>query len=128
MSKYLKLEGTEDTPEVLFNIETNEFYLKGRSLPEDSLAFYSPIISWMTEYVKKPNTSSELVIALEYFNSSSVKQILNLISLFEGIVKLNKDAKIIWCYSEGDDLMEIKGLEFKSMVLNIPFELRSCQI
>ncbi len=126
MEKILKLKGTEDTPEVSFNKETNEFFLKGRSLPEDAFTFYSPILNWMTAYIKEPNKTSELIITLDYFNSSSVKQVLSLISLFEEIIKSGNEAKIIWCYSEGDDLMEIKGLEFKSMVINIPFELRLC--
>ena len=126
MATILNLQGTEDTPEVLFNKETNQFSLSGRSLPEDAFLFYSPIINWMSNYVKNPNAYSELIISLEYFNSSSVKQILNLISLFEEIVKSKKEAKIVWCFSEGDDLMEIKGLEFQSMVMNIPFELRKC--
>lgn len=126
MAAILNLKGTEDTPEVLFNKETNQFLLSGRSLPEDAFLFYDPIIKWMSDYAKNPNPYSELIISLEYFNSSSVKQILNLISLFEDIVKSKKEAKIIWCFSEGDDLMEIKGLEFKSMVMNIPFELKKC--
>lgn len=126
MAPILKLQGTEDTPEVLFNKETSQFFISGRSLPEDAFLFYNPIIKWMTDYVEKPNTYSELIISLEYFNSSSVKQILNLISLFEEIVKSKKEAKIVWCFTDGDDLMEIKGLEFKSMVMNIPFELRKC--
>lgn len=126
MTNILNLKGTEDTPEVFFNKETNQFSLRGRSLPEDAFLFYDPIIKWMSDYVKNPNVSSELIIALEYFNSSSVKQLLNLISLFEEIATAKKEAKIIWCYCDGDDLMEIKGLEFKSMVMNIPFELRKC--
>lgn len=126
MTTTLNLKGTEDTPEVLFNKEINQFYISGRSLPEDAFLFYNPIIKWMSDYAKNPNAYSELVIALEYFNSSSVKQLLNLICLFEEIVKAKKEAKIIWCFSEGDDLMEIKGLEFKSMVMNIPFELKKC--
>lgn len=126
MATILKLQGTEDTPQVFFNKELNTFSLSGRSLPEDAFLFYKPIHTWMSEYVKNPNSNSELVISLEYFNSSSVKQILNLISLFEEIIKSQKEAKIVWCFSEGDDLMEIKGLEFQSMVMNIPFELRKC--
>jgi hypothetical protein len=123
MENFFKIKSTEDTPEILFNRESNEFSITGRSLPEDAYAFYRPVIEWVTDYVKEPNSSSELKICLEYFNSSSVKQILNLIMLFEGIVKSGKKAKIIWCYSEGDDLMEIKGLEFESMV-EIPFEFK----
>jgi hypothetical protein len=125
MEKIFKLKGTEDTPEVVFNRETNEFCLSGRSLPEDAYAFYRPIVEWMSDYVKQPNTSSELKIFLEYFNSSSVKQVLGMISIFEEIIKTGKEAKIIWCYSLGDDLMEIKGQEFESMVKEIKFEFKT---
>lgn len=123
MENYLKLKGTEDTPEILFNKELNEFSITGKSLPEDAFVFYRPVIEWLTEYIKQPNSKSELKIALEYFNSSSVKQLLSIILLFEEIFKKDNEAKIIWCYSEGDDLMEIKGLEFESM-MNIPFEFK----
>ena len=126
MSNILKLKGTEDTPEVLFNSETNEFKLSGRTFPEDAFKFYQPILNWMASYVKTANEDSNLIISLEYFNSSSVKQLLNLISLFEGIIATGKKAKITWCYIEGDDLMEIKGLEFKSMFTDIVFEVCSC--
>lgn len=125
MENHFNLKGTEDTPEVSFNKETNNFRISGRSLPEDAFTFYSPIIAWMSDYVINPNANSELIISLDYFNSSSVKQVLDLISVFERIIKTGKQAKVIWCYSEGDDLMEIKGLEFKSM-LNIPFEIKIC--
>lgn len=123
MENNLKLKATEDTPEVSFNIDSNKFVISGRSLPENAHAFYRPVIEWLEEYVKQPNSMSELTIALEYFNSSSVKQLLEMMTLFEKITVNGKEAKIIWCYSEGDDLMEIKGLEFHSM-LNIPFEFR----
>lgn len=124
MENSLKLKATEDTPEVFFNRDSNEFRLSGRSLPEDAFAFYSPVIDWMKTYVKSPLPSSELIISLEYFNSSSVKQLLGLITVFEEIVKSGNTAKIIWCYAADDDLMEIKGLEFQSMVEQIPFELK----
>lgn len=126
MGNLLHLKSSEDTPEIVFNKEKNTFSINGRSLPEDSLSFYKPAINWMTNYVKDPNPTSELTICLEYFNSSSVKQVLTLITIFAEIIKTGKQATIVWYYSEGDDLMEMKGLEFKSMVMNIPFDVRSC--
>ncbi|MGQ0827788.1 MAG: DUF1987 domain-containing protein [Bacteroidota bacterium] len=122
MEKVLKLNATEDTPKVVLNKARNEFSLNGRSLPEDAPAFYKPVISWMENYVKNPNPYTELRIALDYFNSSSIKQILVMFMLLEDLIKSGKEAKVVWCYNEDDELMEIKGREFKSM-LNIPFEL-----
>ena len=125
MEKIFKLEGTEDTPQVVFDISKNEFSLSGRSLPEDAASFYKPIIAWIANYIKNPNPSTEFRINLEYFNSSSVKQIIVLLIQLEEITKTGNEIKIVWCYNENDDLMEIKGSEFKS-ILTIPFELVVC--
>ncbi|MBL7883202.1 MAG: DUF1987 domain-containing protein [Bacteroidia bacterium] len=126
MTDILKLAATEDTPEVYFDVQANEFRLSGRSLPEDAFAFYAPIIKWLETYSQNPSASSVLVISLDYFNSSSVKQLLEIMSVFERLVNVGKDAKIVWCYDTDDDLMEIKGLEFQSMIANVPFELKAC--
>jgi hypothetical protein len=124
MENSIKLKASEDTPEIIFNRDSNEFRITGRSLPEDAFVFYSPVIEWMKHYAANPNSNSELVISLDYFNSSSVKQILELLTLFEGILKTGKTAKIVWCFSDGDDLMEIKGMEFQSMLTQVPFEIK----
>ncbi|MCC6837498.1 MAG: DUF1987 domain-containing protein [Bacteroidia bacterium] len=123
MENCIRIKATDDTPEVILDKTTNEFRLSGRSLPEDAFDFYSPIIKWLNDYSNSPNENSVLTVSLDYFNSSSVKQILELISTFEAIIRSGKTAKVIWCYAADDDLMEIKGLEFQSMT-NIPFEFQ----
>jgi len=125
MEKPLKIKGTEDTPEVIFDSSKKEFSIKGKSLPEDPAEFYQSIIAWMSAYIKNPNPYTELEINLEYFNSGSVKQIMVLLIMLEEIITTGNKIKILWCYDENDDLMEIKGNEFKNM-LTIPFELRIC--
>lgn len=122
MQKSLKLKGTKESPEVIFDKENNHFSISGRSLPEDSFQYYQPVIEWMREYVIDPLPSTELVAHFEYFNSSSIKQLLILFKTFESLLQSGKEAKIVWKYDEEDDLMEIKGKEFKRM-LKIPMEL-----
>lgn len=122
MPKALQLKGTKETPEISFNKEANEFKLSGRSLPEDSFQFYQDVIHWMKEYAKDPLPLTEMKVYFEYFNSSSIKQLLILFKCLETIISEGKEAKIIWNYDEDDDLMEIKGKEFKRM-LSVPLEL-----
>jgi len=117
------LKANADTPEVLFDKEKNQFIMAGRSMPEDAYEFYKPIIEWVKEYVLDPNPKTELNVTFEYFNSSSVKQVLELFMLFENLVENGKDVKIIWNYTEDDVLMEVKGQELKSM-LSVPFEFK----
>ncbi len=41
---------TEDTPNVRFEPETGVFCIEGRSLPENAVAFYNPILDWLKQY------------------------------------------------------------------------------
>jgi hypothetical protein len=122
MKQTLKITGSDELPEVIFDKEKNEFKITGRSLPEDSFSFYKPIIAWLEDYLKNPNSVTHFQIFLEYFNSSSVKQVFFLLSKLEILVKNGKEVKIIWHYKSGDELMKTKGIEF-SKLLNVPFEM-----
>ncbi len=46
------LEGTGDTPKVIFDKGNDHFEISGCSLPEDTNAFFEPIIDWLEEYLK----------------------------------------------------------------------------
>ena len=127
MQKLLKYKSTSDTPEVLFDKANGTFHIIGRSLPENSYEFYKPIIDWTQEYSKDPNSKTELEVNLEYFNSSSIKQLLFIFMSLEKIKKAGKEVNVIWYYTEDDDLNKIKGREFESM-LSIPFEFRVSKI
>lgn len=122
MKQPLKITGSDELPEVTLDKEKNEFSIKGRSLPEDSFGFYKPIITWLEDYIKDPNSITTFHVFLEYFNSSSVKQVFFLLSKLENLIRNGKEAKIIWHYQSGDELMKTKGTEFKKM-LQVPFEM-----
>lgn len=124
MIKTIKNKATADTPEILFDKEKNIFQITGRSLPENAHDFYKPFVEWMKDYAKEPNDSSVFEINLDYFNSSSIKQLLMLFMAFESIKNIaGKKVKILWVYNEDDDLNKIKGREFESM-LSIEFEFK----
>src|SRR4051812_8710739 len=107
MGASIKLKATEDTPEIILDREKNEFSVTGRSLPEDPSEFYAPVLKWIKAYVKEPNQYTEFHLKIEYFNSSSVKQVVTLLIILSEIIKTGKEVKVIWYYKEGDDLMEI---------------------
>ena len=124
MEKAINIKGTEDTPKVILDIKKEEFEISGRSLPEDAEKFYAPIQKWMESYVKNPCSNTAFTINLEYFNSSSVKQLLRILIQLEQISKAGNKAKITWFYDEDDELMEVRGKEIKG-ILDMPFELRT---
>ncbi len=114
------LEGTEDTPKVLFDKGNGIFELSGRSLPEDTAEFYEPILNWISEYATDLNDKTEFVFKLEYFNTASSKLILDLLSLLEDI----EGTSILWYFHEDDEDMEEAGEEFSELV-EIPFEFKT---
>ena len=116
----LHLEGTEDTPKIILDKTNRIFEISGRSLPEDSAGFYKPVLDWINTYAKQPNPITEFAFKLEYFNTSSSKLILDVLSDLEDI----KGTKIEWYYHEDDEDMEEAGKEFSELV-EIPFEYRT---
>ncbi len=124
MEKEMRIGGAEDTPKIVLDKTTNEFEISGRSLPENAIKFYAPVQVWVEQYAKDPNPSTEVVINFDYFNSSSVIQIFEVLLKFQKIHSSGKDVKVVWMYDKNDELMEAEGLEIKS-VLEMPFELKS---
>ncbi len=119
----IKLEKTHNTPLITLDAGNQVFEIKGRSIPEDALKFYLPIMDWIEKYAKAPNDYTEFSIDLEYFNSSSAKRLMKILSLLEQIPNTGKQIKIIWKYQEGDELIEERGVELQES-LKIPFELK----
>lgn len=117
------LTATEDTPAVVLYSETNNFSISGRSLPEDAAAFYEPIISWIKSYALNPNKVTSLHICLDYFNSTSAKQLLLILLVLEDMAKAGHEANIVWQYNTGDELILARGKELDSLV-ELPFEFR----
>lgn len=102
-----KTESTSKTPEVLLDLDNNALKISGRSMPEDATQFYGPIISWFKEYAKNPKTDLSLEVHLEYFNTSSSK---NLLEIFK--VATEAGNKIDWYYDIDDEDMQEAGEDF----------------
>ena len=125
----LNISKTSRTPEVAFNPERNSYRLAGRSIPEDSVAFYRTIIKWLENFETSFHFSDEVTFEfeLEYFNTSSSKCLLDVFKLINKIHKSGKDVSIKWVYDEEDeDLMET-GEDYADM-LDVPFELEGIEI
>ena len=72
------IEGTPKTPSVNFDSTSGILHLKGRSIPENSIEFYKPLVEWLDAYSGKPQPKTAVNIQLEYFNTSSSKCLLDL--------------------------------------------------
>ena len=118
----IKIEGTRKTPEIHFDAEQGKVLIEGRSIPENSIEFYKPLVDWLEEYGGNPKEKTEVNIKLEYFNTSSSKCILDVFKKLETIHKNNKDVVINWYYEEDDEDMLEAGEDYQS-ILKIPFKM-----
>jgi len=117
------LSGTAETPEVVFDRAKNEFKISGKSMPEDAYEFYAPIHTWLEDYRERPNGRTKFDFSLDYFNSSSVKQVFKILCILEEITESGKDVDVSWHYRKGDELMLMKGLEFDKF-LDLTIDVR----
>ncbi len=123
MHEPINLEKTKNSPEIILNKDESIFKIAGRSIVEDPKEFYSPIYNWLEEYVKKPLKETDFIFDLEYFNSSSARQIMELIMLLEKIPETGNKVKVSWLYEEGDEMSKERGDEIK-LVSKLDFEIR----
>lgn len=120
----LRLEPSEDTPLIEFDISSGVFTVEGRALPEDAHEFFKPIEGWLKEYVKAPLEQTTVEMKIDYFNSAATRYIFNMLMTLEDIIDAGKEVKVIWYYKPDDEMIEAKGEELES-ILELPFEMKT---
>lgn len=119
------LEGTENTPELVMDHERHSMLFRGDSRPEDVRTFYLPILEWLENYEKQlffltdQGAKIKLVcnFEFEYFNSSSAKYLMDIISKLGDISKIDGvTLELNWHYDAMDEDMLESGEEFEDML------------
>lgn len=118
----LKIEGTEDSPQITLDLDANILEISGRSLPEDVNTFYEPVLSWIEEYSKSPLPSTIFNFKLTYFNTASSKVILDILTQFEEMIEDGHKVLVRWQFPDEDEDMQEAGEEYADMV-DVPFEM-----
>ena len=121
MEKY-SIDGTPKTPTISFDLASGVLEIKGRSIPENSIEFYKPLVDALDKYAGSPKTATNVNIQLEYFNTSSSKCILDVFKKLENINKNGSAVIINWHYEEDDEDMLEAGEDYQA-IINVPFKL-----
>lgn len=122
----LHFEPTHNTPFISCDATKNIMTIQGESRPENVRAFYSNVFSWIDTYEKSLFYLSSLSnhektitlnFKLDYFNSSSLKIFMDIITRLHNISKNVIHVKLIinWFYDDDDDDMLDSGKEFEKM-------------
>ena len=118
----LSIEGSAKTPSVKFDAEQGIIEIKGRSIPENSIEFYKPLVDWLENYANNPMQQTKVNVQLEYFNTSSSKCILDVFKKLEAIHKAKSEVLINWFYEEDDEDMLEAGEDYES-IIRVPFKM-----
>lgn len=110
------IEATKSSPRVELNPE-GEIVIQGRSIIEDTAAFYNPIIDWVNNVSCK---SMIIEIRFEYMNTSSSKYLLSILKAAAANPFFTA-RYVKWFYEEDDEDMLDLGKDYES-IIHIPFD------
>jgi hypothetical protein len=118
----LKIEGGDDTPSVVLDKENGLFEISGRSIPEDILQFYNPVLDWLDGYAKEPLPQTVFNFKLEYYNTASSRMLLDILLKLEDMYKDGTDVMVKWYYPHNDGDIEDGGRDYFELV-KVPHEI-----
>lgn len=121
MEKYIVRE-TSKTPSISFDPDHGLFEIRGKSIPENSFGFYTPVLEFLDTYSSSPADRTVLNVKFEFFNTSSSNRIHALFKKFEKMYLDNSEVLIRWFCENGDDNMLEAGEDFRT-ILHVPFEI-----
>ena len=117
----LLIEQTDDSPRIILDPVDKIFEISGKSLPEDVLEFYQPVLDWLNAYREKPDSKTTFSVRLIYFNTASSKMIMDIFLIFEEMVEEGHEVLIKWHSHQKDEDMQEAGKEFAEMIA-VPFD------
>lgn len=109
----IKIDKTNISPEIIFDIKSKIVDINGRMLMEDAISYFIDV----KEHIELIKGDITLNIDLDYINSSSLSQLLRLL-------RTNKQIKHINWYYDSNDTDTLKtGEVFTKMLADIKIEI-----
>ena len=123
MSFKLIRERTKTTPYILIDEEMGYMRFEGESYLEDIVGFFKEINEWLQKHLTSDFKEFTFDCALEYFNSSTTKQIYNILRLMD-MNAPGKKVVVNWIVaSEDDDMLIECGEDYKDDMENLTFNI-----
>jgi hypothetical protein len=114
----LNYEATHSTPGIKFEAGEGVLEMYGRSIPENAINVYRPVLDWLEQYMVEPKDETVLNFKIEFFNTSSSKFILQILKKLEQLNRQGFKVTINWFYNDEDildlaeDYQELVGMKF----------------
>ncbi len=118
----LYIKSTELTSQVTLDPTTGKIEFVGISIPEDSYEFFTPILTWIDEYIDNTCEQTLVVFNVNYCNTSSSMFISEILRRLRRIFKEQKTIRVEWYYMADDEDMQELGDNFKR-ISQMPFDI-----
>ena len=116
---------TTYSPAITFDSETGFLSIEGKSIPENPINLFQPLMEEVVTYCSNPCPKTTIELRFDYCNTSSVKWIFHILEKFERIyIYDKKTVDIKFFYSDENTLEMGKYLQIN---LAIPIDLISVQ-
>ena len=123
MSFKLEREKTKTTPYILIDEEKGYMCFEGECYFEDINGFFKEINDWLKQYMTSEFDEFVFDCKLEYFNSSTNKQIYNILRLMDAYAP-GKKMVVNWIVADDDDYMLIEcGEDYHDDMNNLEFNI-----
>lgn len=98
----LIIEKTHTSPKIVLDAQQGLIEISGRSIPENAVKVYRPVIEWIDKYLVVPRQKTIINIDLTFFNTSSSKYLMEILKMFESFVRHGFQVEINWYYHDED--------------------------
>ena len=118
----INVKATKYSPKIILDPEKKIFEIEGDSRPENVHSFYYPVVLKLDEILNSIIQTEQQPFDLKanfklyYFNSSSAKFILDILSIFKSYIEKGLNVKIYWYFNEDDEDIKEAGEELSDMI------------
>ncbi len=121
----LFIASEKSSPEISFTPDEKYLSITGKSYPENSIAFFDPVMNWLNDYLTHADTKGEITLDMRttYFNSSSSKAFYDIFELLDQSVRTDRQITINWYFHAEDEIIEEQGEEFEEDLKNVTFNM-----
>ena len=118
----MKFKGNDELPSLELNEDEGTIKIWGRSTAIEAKAdFWGPLLDKLDNYLNDPR-DIVVSIEMEYFATSSAKEMLEMFSLLARKVVVKNDRKVLVKWISDDEDMEEAGEDYQSMVSKLTWK------
>lgn len=118
----LIIERTAKTPQIILDPTSNIYEISGRSLPENVVKTYEPVLQWIDKNLGKVQDGIVFTFRVDYLNSASAKMVSLILTKLEEFYKSGISIEVKWFYNYDDDDIQSEG-EIYAKLKKLPITL-----